>query len=325
VLRTHFSLLGDVVPPVFDEHQVAAKKTVSTRLATALHVAEQLRCSYQISPGEKREFGSGPTLGDVVLELPPNEVLGYLDDHLHKDRLLSKGLYETSQRSLRGAYGYEADEWATTTDPHNPRRINVRVAVCLAADAALAPIFRGLVDGIASRQARLRVDLFSAAFAIWAWGRDHYPALAYTLHAARTDFKGLPMGFPTCTALFRRLLGDHLDAGTEPDERADEIAAAADAMSNTTMAALANISTPGRGAGRALYVPWLVQLSAAHPAWLPDESEVDARESFARGAAPLIFDVLVGREPAAETARDLQALARSLLRTHEHEAERPHA
>ena len=79
------------------------------------------------------------------------------------------------------------------------------------------------LDGITSRQARLRVDLFSAAFAIWSWGHDHYPALAYSLYVARTDVDDASMGFPASTALFRRLLRNHLDAGTEPDERADEI------------------------------------------------------------------------------------------------------
>lgn len=310
-------MLGDVVPPVFDERQVSAKKTVSTRLATALDVASQLRCSYQMSPTDERELDPGPTLGDAILRLPANEVLGYLDDHLRKDRLLNKGLYEASHRTLRSAYGYESDEWDTAADPHNPRRVNVRVAVCLAADAALAPIFRGLLDAIASRQAKLRVDIFSAALAIWAWGHDHYPALAYSLHVARTGVDGTSMGFPASTALFRRLLSNHLEAGTEPDELSDDIAAAADAMSKTMTAGLASIGIPGRHAGRALYVPWLVQLAAAHPSWLPDESEVNAKESFARGAAPLVFDVLVGRQPAEQTARDLHALARSLLGTYE--------
>jgi hypothetical protein len=316
MLRTQFSALGDVVPPVFDEHQVSAKKTVSTRLASALHVTAQLRCSYQMSPREKREVGPGRTLGDVILGLPPNEVLGYLDDHVVKNRLLKKGLYEASQRTLRSTYGYDSDEWGSA-DPHNPRRVNVRVAVCLAADAALAPIFRGLLDGVASQQASLQVDLLSAAFAMWTWGHDHYPALAYSLHVARTREDGSSIGFPSAAALFRRLLGRHLNAGTEPDERADEIAAAAEAMSKTMTAALANIAIPGPHAHRDLYVPWLVQLSAAHPLWIPEESEINARESFARGAAPLVFDVLVGRQPAGETARDLRALAQSLLGTQE--------
>lgn len=319
-----WSLIGDVVPAALGPLEQSSW-TVTARLKAATAIARQLRCVYQLLIAE-REGPAGlgsegrmligdvlaSPLGDAVLRAPADQVLRLLADHLVEYDAFSRRLSSKNWKPLPRLYGYASDEWAPTHDVATARRVGVRLAVCVTCDAMFAPYARGLFDAIDLRHANLRVDLQSLCAAIWSWANTDYPALAYALTVARTDPVGNTMEFPFFTVLFRRLLSRHVESALDTEDQVDVVTDMAVELSRTVMTGIEAACVPGKTASRHLFAPVIGVLADAHPDWLPDERELEAEEEFARGAAPLIFEAVVGRRAGREVSHSLDALSRAM-------------
>jgi hypothetical protein len=318
-----FSTLGDVVPEALGQAEQSAR-TVTARLKAANAIARQLRCRHELL-AEERVGLDGPhsafmmkidgeitrSLGDEVLEAEQDDVLRLLADRLREHRPLSKRIQESWQQ-LRSIYGYDSPEWTERpNDRRLARRVVARIAVCLATDATFAPYARGLLNASVSRQASLRVDLRSAARTIWAWASD-YPALARCLAVARTGIDHETVtAFPALSALFHRVLSDHLPTGAAVPNRGTEIREVADTAGALATRDVALVAIPGRTSSN-ISSPLIHFVAVAHPDWMTDDQEEDAEEVFARGAAPLVFEGLIQQRRSAEIVEALDALSRAM-------------
>jgi hypothetical protein len=257
------------------------------------------------------ERGEAKPLGDRVLAAERDEVLELLVGALRRFAALDKRITE-SWAELRTIYGYDAPEWsARPTSSKPPHRVTLRVGICLAADATFAPYSRGLLDAITVQQASLRIDIRSAATAIWAWASTDYPALSRSLVIARTNVDGSSMGFPAFATLYQRVLNNHLGTGIDDPAQIDEIRAMARALDRLTTIALEDAARPGR-TPTALNASLVKRIAEERPSWISDAAEEDSEEVFAAGAAPLMLEVLLRRREPAGVARSLDALQRAM-------------
>jgi hypothetical protein len=322
-----FEILGDVIPPALRADTRGERSTVTARLGWAKAIALQLRRRDQLLPTERHEGrGQGlgywmelddakiEPLGDLVLEAERDEVLTLLARRLYDVSGLKKRVTE-SWPDLRVTYGYDASEWTKRPAPSRPpHRVALRIGICLAADATFAPFARGLVDAISRQQASLRIDLRSAAAAMWAWASCDYPALARCLVIARTGIDGKPIGFPAFEELFRRVLGNHLGTGIDDPDQVTDIAIVAKGLDRLTTSLLYSAPQPGHAA-TGLNASIVEFVAEKQPGWIRDAVEEDPEEIFAAGAAPLVLDVLLGRLQPTDVAEKLDALRLGLEAT----------
>jgi hypothetical protein len=325
--RKSFNRLCDgAVPPAFNLDVPGL--TVNARLGVGASIASQLRCRHELLTAERNGDGDPlakgkirigrrlvSPLGDEVLGAEPDQVLHLLADHRVVElqnvekRMSDKGWKEAEGRpGLRSLYGYTAG-WEGLVPAGSPplRVASLRIGLCLAADATFAPYAAGLMRAMAARPAALRADVLSVALAIWSWAMDH-AALAYALSVARTDLEGAIHGFPSFSRLVRRVLSEHLETSTNP-EIADALDAASGALAEVATAGIGEIRISGASYEGSVGKPMLAVLAETHPDWLPEEIDEDAEEVFARGAAPLVLEGLIGLRDAEDVAADLESLA----------------
>lgn len=323
VERRDFEKLGkisDVIPVALDT-ATQTSWTVNTRLKRATAITRQLRCRHELLLEERPEANDGPArmkidgipvepLGDDVLRAEPTEVLDILHHRLHSYAAVDKRMDDKGWSKLRSIYGYDGESWTQRSHSLGPPRRDLRVAICLAADAAFAPFAFGVLEAIALRQATLRIDVHSISTAIWAWAND-YPALARSLWVSRLAQSGEAIDFPAFTSLYGRVLRDHQETGFDEPGRTEEIAAVANTLGQRATASLESAGGVGRTSAR-ITIPVIEALARTHPQWIPDEPEEDAEEVFARGASQLLIETLTGRRDAESTVAALEALGQAV-------------
>ncbi|HWB22749.1 MAG TPA: hypothetical protein VG652_07655 [Gaiellaceae bacterium] len=288
---------------------------MNAKLRSAIAIAMQLRCQHEFSLSEREGVGVArrPPIGDRVLEAESTDLLTLVSQLPECDALERR--IDQNWVSLRSMYGYDAPIWSDrVAGKRYAPRVVARIGICLAADATFAPYARGLLDAIRARQSTLRIDFLSAARTVWAWGSADHRALARCLNAARTSPDGSDsVGFPAFTALYQRIIGDHLESNIDDESRSGVVRDLADRLSVVTVNGLAQAGMPGRTADGNLFTPIIGLVAAQHPDWLPDDREIDAEEALASGAAPLVFEALAEQKPPTEIAAALDALRRGLL------------
>jgi hypothetical protein len=218
---------------------------------------------------------------------------------------------------LRSLYGYDetdsdGDGPAEGRPPANvPRRINLRVRICLTTDATFAPYMRGLLDAMRMEQATLAIDIRSAALAIWAWAGVDYPALGRALASARVASDGSSMGLPLFEELFHRILRAQIGTGSTDPHRAEQIGSMANELARVVIDRVDDAPLPGRTSTN-LSQALINTVAARHPEWIRDPLDEDPEELFAIGAAPLVLEALLGKRAASETCDALDALRRGI-------------
>lgn len=330
---------------------VAAAKTITARRVTAEAIISQLRTRDELL-GEERATGlatlrleagrreHAPPLGDEVLLTDPARILAVLGDErglrvirrvawdaeripgapttrgtssLHER--LARLSPDQRRRLLRCVYGYDRAEW--DGGPGSERlarrgdRLTARIAVCLAADLAFAPYAAGLMRAIAERPATLAIGLRSTCHLIWAWASEEHRALARALAIARRVTSRPPvdddavMPFEPFTTVFSRVLARYTTD-------AINVARVAGLLSSLALRQLPRVED-GRFADRNLGGPARELIQRECPHWLGLTDEV-AEESFARGAAPILIEVIRGHRRPHEALRPLEALGTELDR-----------